>query len=218
MSRKILENELEDLQFDILRMGSHVEKAISDSVKALLNDDLALANEVIEADDLIDQLNIAVQDKCIRLLALRNPMATDLRIIETDLQIATDLERMGDYAESIARIAVRLHGRRTIPQLAHLNRLADMVKDLVHNIVTAYILGDISLAKEVVDMEEKVDGHYKEYFEIVLQLIKEDPNTAEMGIQLLFAGHNLERIADHSTNIGESVFYMITGVRTVLNF
>jgi phosphate transport system protein len=217
MEKRILESELEDLQFDILRMSSMVEKAVYESTKSLLDDQVNLANQVIADDDSIDTLNIEVQDKCLRLLALRQPLAVDLRAIQTDLQIATDLERMGDYAESIARSALRLHERRTITKLTYLPQMSEMVREMVHDIITAYILGDINMAQNCVILEKEIDQIYREYFDVIMSIIKRDPQLAEMAVQLLFAGHYLERIADHATNIGESILYMVTGNRVSLN-
>lgn len=217
MQSRILEDELEDLQFEILRMSSYVEKAIKDSTKALIEDEVDLARQVIAGDDSIDTLNIEVQDKCLKLLALRQPLAVDLRAIQTDLQIATDLERMGDNAESIAKAALRLHGKRTLTKLVYLPQMAEMVRELIHDIITAYILADLNLAQNSVKLENEVDRVYREYFDILIETIRKDVNQAEMAVQLLFAAHCLERIADHATNIGESIFYMVTGQRANLN-
>jgi len=217
MQKRILENELEDLQFEILRMSALVEKAIFESTKSLLNDQVDLANQVIAEDDNIDKLNIEVQDKCLRLLALRQPMAVDLRAIQTDLQIATDLERMGDYSEGIAKSTIRLYGKRTITKLTYLPQMAEMVREMVHDIITSYILADVEMAKNSVILEKEIDSLYREYFDIIMDTIKKDVNKADMAVQLLFAGHYLERIADHATNIGESVLYMVTGQRVSLN-
>lgn len=217
MQNRILENELEDLQFEILRMSALVEKAIYESTKSLLEDKVDLAQQVIAEDDSIDRLNTDVQDKCLKLLALRQPLAVDLRAIQTDLQIATDLERMGDYAESIAKSTLRLHEKRTMAKLSYLPQLAEMVRELVHDIITTYILADVDMAKNSVKLESEIDKLYREYFDILMDTIKNDVNKADMAVQLLFAGHDLERIADHATNIGEEVLYMVTGQRVSLN-
>lgn len=217
MEKRILENELEDLQFEVLRMSALVEKAIYESTKALIEDQIGLAEQVIAEDDSIDRLNTEVQDKCLKLLALRQPLAVDLRAIQTDLQIATDLERMGDYAESIAKSTLRLHEKRTMTKLTYLPQIAEMVRELVHDIITTYILADVDMAKNSVKLESEIDKLYREYFDILMDTIKNDVSKADMAVQLLFAGHALERIADHATNIGESVLYMVTGQRTSLN-
>lgn len=217
MQKRILENELEDLQFEILRMSALVEKAIYESTKSLIDDQVDLANQVIADDDNIDRINIDVQDKCLRLLALRQPLAVDLRAIQTDLQVATDLERMGDYAESIARSTLRLQEKRTMTKLTYLPQMAEMVREMVHDIITSYILADVDMARNSVVLEKEIDSLYREYFDILMDTTKNDVSKADMAVQLLFAGHYLERIADHATNIGESVLYMVTGQRTSLN-
>ncbi|MHB1043713.1 MAG: phosphate signaling complex protein PhoU [Eubacteriales bacterium] len=217
MQNRILENELEDLQFEILRMSALVEKAVYDSVKSLLDDQVHLADQVIADDDIIDKLNLEVQDKCLRLLALYQPMAVDLRAIQTDFQIATDLERMGDYAESIAKSAKRLHGKRTMNRVTFLPQMAEMVRELVHDTITSYILADVDLARGTAVLENEIDKVFREFFDLLTETIKSDVSVAEMAIQFLVVGIYLERIADHATNIGESVLYMVTGKRADLN-
>ena len=217
MEKRILEEELEDLQNNVLRMGALVEKALYESTRALLEDHADLAEQVIAADDSIDSLNTEIQDQCVRLLALRQPMAGDLRAIKTDLQIAMDLERMGDYSESIAKAALRLHGERTIHKLHYLPQMVELVREMAHNFITAYDLADIDLARSAALLEDAIDKLYKESFQSLTDMIKADPSTAATAIQLLLAGAHLERIADHATNIGESVIYMVTGLRANLN-
>lgn len=217
MEKRILESELEDLQFDILKMSSFVEKAIYEAINSLVEDNVEQARKVILEDDNIDSLNIGVQDKCLRLLALRHPLAVDLRAIQTDLQISTDLERMGDYAESIAKTTIRLDGKRKIKKLVMLPQLSEMVRELVHDIITTYILADIEMARKTIVLENEIDHLYKKYFEIIIETIKNDVENAEMALQLLLVAQFLERIADHATNIGESVMYMVTGQRISLN-
>jgi phosphate transport system protein len=218
MEKRILEEELEDLQSDVLRMGALVEKALYDSTRALLEDKADPAELAIAADDDIDSLNLKVQERCIRLLALRQPMASDLRAIQADLQVAMDLERMGDYSESIAKAAIRLHGEmRTIHNLDYLSRMVELVREMANKFITAYALSDIRLARSAALLDDSIDKLYKESFQSLTDIIKEDPGTAATAIQLLLAGAYLERIADHATNIGESVIYWVTGLRSKLN-
>jgi len=217
MQKRVLESELEDLQFEILRMSALVEKAVYESTKALINDEVETARQVISDDDSIDSLNIEVQDKCLRLLALRQPLAVDLRAIQTDLQIATDLERMGDYAEYIAKSVLRLHGNRTLTKLLYLTQMSEMVREMVHDIITAYILADVDMARNIVVLEREVDCLNREYYDLLVNIIKTDTNKVNMAVELILTGQYLERIADHATNIGESVVYMVTGKRVSLN-
>lgn len=217
MHNTILDNELEELKSEILRMGALIEKSIHESTRSMIEDNVDLAKQVIAEDDDIDTLNIDVQNKCLRLLALRQPLAVDLRAVQADLQIATDLERMGDCAEKIAKSTLRLHGKRTIDDLSLLAQLAFDVSEMVTNIINSYSFADVMKAKNIVEVENEIDGLYKQYFNILMDIIREDANKADMAVQLLFATHCLERIADHATNIGESVLYMVTGERASLN-
>ncbi len=217
MHNTILDNELEELKSEMLRMGALIEKSIYQATKSLIEDNVDLARQVIGEDDDVDTLTIDVQNKCLRLIALRQPLAIDLRAIQADLQMATDLERMGDCAEKIAKSTLRLHGKRTIDDLSLLSQIALEVEEMVTDIINSYAVADIEIAKNIVLVEDKIDRLYKGYFNILLDTIREDPNKADMAVQLLFATHCLERIADHATNIGESVFYMVTGERASLN-
>ena len=213
----ILENELEELNFEILRMSGLIEEAIYASTKSLLDDRVELAQKVILEDDDIDKLYIEVQDKCLRLLALCQPLATDLRTVQADLQIATDLERMGDCAEKIAKSTLRIHNKRTVSELTCLSQLVEKVRDMVTKIIDSYNLADIDTAGTIAKVEEEIDNFYRKCFDNLIELIKKDASKIEMAVQLLFVGHYLERIADHATNIGESVLYMVTGQRIDLN-
>ncbi|TEB13482.1 phosphate signaling complex protein PhoU [Pelotomaculum propionicicum] len=217
MHNTILDSELEELKSEILRMGAMIERSIYQAVVSLIEDEVDLAQQVIAEDDDVDTLTIDVQNKCLRLIALRQPLAVDLRAIQANLQIATDLERMGDCAEKIAKSTLRLQGKRTIADLSLLSQIGFDVKEMVTNIINSYSAADIETAKNIVKVENEIDGLYKRYFNILMDIIREDPNKADMAVQLLFATHCLERIADHATNIGESVLYMVTGERTSLN-
>jgi phosphate transport system protein len=217
VEKRILEEELKNLRIDVLRMGALVEKALYNSTRALLEDNAEQAESVIAADDDIDRLNLEVQDNCVRLLALRQPMACDLRAIKTDLQVAMDLERMGDYSESIAKAALRLQGERITHKLQYLPQMVELVQEMAHNFITAYDLADVELARNAALLDDAIDKLYKESFKSLTDIIKEDSSTAATVIQLLLSGAYLERIADHATNIGESVIYMVTGLRSKLN-
>lgn len=217
MHNTFLDKDLEQLKIELLRMSALIEKAIYASTESLIEDNVDVARQVIEEDDDVDMLNVDVQNKCLRLLALRQPLAVDLRAVQADLQIATDLERMGDCAEKIAKSTLRLHGKRTIDDLSLLSQLTEAVREMVSNTVNSYALGDVERARNIVNLENEIDGFYKYYFNYLMEIIREDPAKADMAVQLLFAIHCLERIADHATNIGESVLYMVTGERASLN-
>lgn len=217
MHNTILDNDLEQLKFELLRMSALIERAIYLSTESLIEDKVDIAQQVVEDDDNIDMLNLDVQNKCLMLLALRQPLAVDLRAVQADLQIATDLERMGDCAEKIAKSTLRLHGKRTIADLSLLSELTGAVREMVSNTVNSYALADVERARNIVKLENEIDGLFKQYFNYLMDIIREDASKADMAVQLLFAIHCLERIADHATNIGESVLYMVTGEHARLN-
>lgn len=217
MHNTILDNDLEQLKFELLRMSALIEKAIYLSTESLIEDKVDIAQQVVEDDDKIDILNLDVQNKCLMLLALRQPLAVDLRAVQADLQMATDLERMGDCAEKIAKSTLRLHGKRTISDLSLLSELTGAVREMVSNTVNSYALADVERARNIVKLENEIDGLFKQYFNYLMDIIREDASKADMAVQLLFAIHCLERIADHATNIGESVLYMVTGEHASLN-
>lgn len=217
MHNTILDNDLEQLKFELLRMSALIEKAIYLSTESLIEDKVDIAQQVVADDDNIDMLNLDVQNKCLMLLALRQPLAVDLRAVQADLQMATDLERMGDCAEKIAKSTLRLHGKRTIADLSLLSELSGAVREMVSNTVNSYALADVERARNIVKLENEIDGLFKQYFNYLMDIIREDASKADMAVQLLFAIHCLERIADHATNIGESVLYMVTGEHASLN-
>ncbi|NLI13605.1 phosphate signaling complex protein PhoU [Pelotomaculum propionicicum] len=217
MHNTILDNELEELKSEILRMGALIEKSVCQAIVSLIEDDVDLAQQVIAGDDEIDGLTIDVQNKCLRLLAQHRPQAIDLRGIQADMQTATDLEGMGDCAEKMAKSTLRLHGRRTIEDLSLLSQIGFNVKGLVTSATNSYSASDVAKAKDSMHMEGEINGLNKKYFNILVDTIREDPNKADMAVQLLYATHCLERIAGHAANIGEAVIYMVTGEWTSLN-
>ena len=212
-----LDTELEELKSEILRMGELIENSVYRAVKSLFCDQPEAASEVVASDDQVDRYYKKVQDKGLRLLALHQPLAVDLRTVQAGLQIATDLERMGDYAEKIAKITLRLHNKRSMTHPLCLETLSSAVLNVVSDALNSYAQNDTEKAVVIIAEEDCVDGLYRRCFEQLVDIIKEDPNKAEMAVQLLFASYSLERIADHATNIGEAVVYMVTGKREDFN-
>ncbi len=212
-----LDAELEELKSEVLRMGELIENSIYHAINSLFFDKPEAASTVVASDDQVDRYYRLVQDKGLRLLALRQPLAVDLRTVQAGLQIVTDLERMGDYAEKIAKITLRLHNMRSMSHPSCLETLSSAVLDLVADALTSYAQNDTKRATDIIAEEDYVDGLYRRCFEQLVEIIKEDPQKAEMAVQLLFASYSLERIADHATNIGEAVVYMLTGKHEDLN-
>lgn len=211
------ERALEELQHDILRMGSLVEQAIYDSVQSLAQQDLALADKVIKGDDLIDDMETEIEDKCVRLLATQQPLATDLRTVSAVFKIITDLERMGDHAIDIAKITKRIANQPLIKPLIDIPRMAKITQQMVRDGLDAFVKRDVELAKKLCETDDEVDHIYAQIFRELLTYMMEDPRTISQATSLLFVGRYLERIADHATNIGERVIYLVTGERYNLN-
>lgn len=217
MARKSFHDELDELKNDLLKMGTLVEKAIHDAVKSLAEKDLDLARQVVDGDDLVDRMELKIEEKCLTLLALQQPMARDLRVIGTAMKIITDLERMADHAVNIARITIRLKGQPFIKPLIDIPRMADLAQRMLRDGLTAYIEVDPALAGKMGEMDHEVDHLYSQIFRELLVYMMEDPRNIQQATHLLFVGQHLERIADHATNLGEWVIYMATGERQDLN-
>lgn len=217
MTRASFDLGLEQIHNDILTMGSIVEKQIFKCIEALVNQDCDLAEKVIKDDDLVDNLQKVIEDKCVKLIATQQPLANDLRTIFTSIKIVTDLERIADHAVDISQIAIRLKGQTYIKQLVHIPQMADIAKEMIKLSIDAYIEGDIEKAYSTCKIDDKMDTLYKEVLNELLLLMSEDATTVNQGSQLLFVCKFLERVADHTTNICEWTVYLVTGEQIDLN-
>jgi len=209
--RHSFEHQLAELQDDILRMGSYVVDMLSLSMQALVRQDDVIARRVIDMDDTADYLDLHIEQKCMRLLALQQPMARDLRIIGTALKVITDLERIGDYAVDIAKTARRLSKEPYFTPLGELSRMSTAVEWMVRECIHAYVEQDLDLVAEVVARDEEVDECYDLLFTEMLQRMERDPNVIRQGTWLLHVARFLERSADHAVNVAERVCYVETG-------
>lgn len=212
-TRQSYDQELESLRRDILRMGNMVQNAICEAVESLAKQDVRLANKIIDSDDIIDQMETDIEDKCMVLIARQQPMARDLRIIGTGLKITTDLERIGDHATDIAEIALELNNQPLIKPLLDIPRMASMAEKMLKDALDAYVNLDIVLAEQTCIADDEVDNLYQQIFHELLTYMMKDPTNIDQATQLIFVGRYLERIADHSTNIAEWVIYLVTGQR-----
>jgi phosphate transport system protein len=217
MSRKVFEANLEELHNDLLRMGSVVEKQIHDCIDALVTQNTEKAEKIMKDDDIVDTLESEIEDKAIKLIAMQQPLATDLRNIFTTTKIVTDLERMADHAVDIAKITLRLKDEKYIKQLIDIPRMAKIVELMIKDSLDAYVAGDVEKAYAVCKRDDEVDDIYKEVFKELLQLMLENPKTVNQATQFLFICKFLERIADHTTNICEWTIYLVTGEKVDLN-
>lgn len=216
-SRKGFHQSLEELQREILKMGVLVEEAIYLGVKSLANLDVQMAQNVIDGDRKINDLMVDVESACLRLLALQQPMASDLRVIGTAMKIVTDLERIGDHAVDIAKTTLRLSGDKLLKPLVDTPRMADLAKEMLRDALNAYVNHDVTVAEELAKKDDVVDGLYKHIFNELQGMMEENSANVKQGIMLLIVCQHLERIADHATNIGEWVIYMVSGDRKDLN-
>lgn len=217
MTRNYFDNELQELQLALIKMSSIVEESLSNSIKALKKQDIALAEKVIDSDDLIDKMELQIEEKCLKLIALQQPIAKDLRIIATALKIITDLERIGDHAVDIAKITKRLSNERYIKELIDIPRMTYIVTGMVKDSIDAYVKLDVAKAREVSKRDDEVDGLHSQIFRELLLLMMEDPRKINQSTYFLFVSQYIERIADHVTNICEWIIYAVTGEHIDLN-
>ena len=207
--------ELQGVRNDILQMGQLVITAIERSIQALVDLDMELACQVIQGDDAIDELELLLEERCVVLIARQQPLAKDLRILSTGLKISTDLERIGDHAFDIAKIAKRLGegGNGHIKPLLDIPRMAGLATQMLRDALTAYVNIDVELADKVCQADDEVDALYNQLFRELLTYMLADPAVINDATQLIFVARYLERVADHTTNIAEWVIYLQTGQR-----
>ena len=209
--RKSFADELNEMKQDILKMGSVVEEMLVGSIQALQLRDEMLADETIAKDDLVDGYNVVIEQRCLRLLALQQPMARDLRTIAAGLYIIKDVERMGDYALDIAKAGKKLAQQDPVKELVNIPKMAEIVQRMLHDSLHAYVNQDIEVVSRVADQDFEVDALYKRVHDSLIAVVQEKPETAQAAIELILVARYLERIADHITNVGERIAYMETG-------
>lgn len=208
---KAFEADLADLRQMLLTMGARIESAIARSVKAVAERDSQLAKAVIDEDAEVNRLEIDIDDRCRRILALRQPAASDLRLITTALKIVTDLERCGDLAVNIAERASDLNQAPPMPVNNTLPRLAERSQVQIKKALDAFVAADVDLAGAVLKDEETLDALFLQLFNELLALMMEDPRYIRRATALMFIAKHLERIGDHATNVAEMVVYMVKG-------
>ena len=210
-TRPAFHKKLREIQGDVMAAGSMVSKAILYSIDALKNRDLPLANQVIADDKKIDHKRYEIEEKCIELIATQQPMATDLRIILAVLNIVSEVERIGDYAEGIAKIAVMIGNEPPLKPLIDIPRMADKTVDMLRRSLDALVNRDAETARRISAEDDIIDQLYDQVFRELLTFMAEDPKTITRATRLIWVAHNLERAADRVTNICERVVYVVTG-------
>jgi phosphate transport system protein len=209
--RMVFHKKLREIQDDILVMGSMVEKATSRSIEALKERDIEKAQEIITDDLKINNKRFSIEEKCVQLIATQQPMASDLRAIICVLNIITEIERIGDHAEGIAKIVIAIGDEPPLKPLIDIPRMAEKSNDMLHRSLDALINQDADTARKIVDEDDEVDNLYDQVFRELLTFMAEDPKTITRATRLIWVAHNLERSADRVTNICERVVYLVTG-------
>ncbi len=211
MTRSGFERQLAEVQEDMLVMAGMVENSISQSIEALRLRDVALARRTIENDAEIDRRRYEVEEKCIELISLQAPLASDLRTIISVLHITVDLERMGDHAEGIGKIALMLADEPPLKPYIDIPRMAEVAIEMLHGSVEAYKMRDTKQAREIINMDDVVDALYEQVYHELLLFMINDPSLTQRATYMIWVAHNLERIADRTTNICERVVYLVEG-------
>ena len=211
MLRVDLDRQITHLQEEITLLANVVDKAIYRSVEALKNRDLAESQSVIDGDDYIDQKRYDIEELCVDLIATQQPMAGDLRAIVAMLHIAVELERMGDYAEGIAKISLLMGDEPPLKPLIDIPRMANKAGEMLRDSVDCLVERDLAKAERVMDDDDEVDDLYDQVYRELLLFMIQDPRSIQRATYLLWAAHDLERIADRATNIAERVMFLVTG-------
>jgi len=210
MARRF-EAEIQALRDRLLGMGGLAETMIHKSVKALVDREEALVQTVLAHEEKMDLLCIEIDDRCLTLLALRQPMASDLRFIAAGIKINSDLERMGDQAVSIALRARDLIAQPQVKPLIDIPRMARLAQEMVRKSLDAFVRRDPDLARSVIEADDQVDSLRDQVFRELLTYMMGDPGTIPRALELILVSRHLERIADHATNIAEDVIYIVRG-------
>jgi phosphate transport system protein len=206
-----LDQDLDRVRQSLLRMGGMVEGMVAQATQALLERDGPLCQRVIDGDNDVDQLEIEIDEACHSILGRKQPTAVDLRFLVAVMKINSDLERIGDSAVNIAQSVEQLLDQPPLKPYIDLPRLSQLVQDMVRKSLDAFVQRDTALATEVCRSDDAVDGLYKQLFRELLTYMIEDPKTVSRALHLLLISRNMERIADHATNIAEDVIYYVEG-------
>jgi phosphate transport system protein len=208
---KAYEAELRALRDRLLAMGGLVEQAIAASVRAITERDASLAEQIKIRDREINRMEVEIDGMCRRVLALRQPAASDLRFITTALKIVVDLERMGDLAVNVAERAVDLNQAPPLAPMHELAKIADLAEAQLKKALDAFVSGDVDKAEEVMRGDDLIDALYLKIFNDMLALMMEDSRNIRRATAMMFAAKHLERFGDHATNLAEMVVYMVRG-------
>ncbi len=209
--RKIFEIEIQKLQDNVLILGGMVENAILDSVDSLKHRDIPRSQKIFNADEMINQKRFKIERDVMIAIATQQPMAHDLRLLASLLDVAGELERMGDYAKGIAKINIVMGEQKLLKPLIDLPRMAEKTADMLHRALAAFIAEDVDAAHRIPDEDDEVDALYTQIYRELITYVIQDPTAIERSNWLLWAAHNLERVGDRVTNICERTIFIATG-------
>ena len=209
--RNRFDRQLEELNDELIEMGTMIEKAIETAAKALISQDSELAKTVIEGDEQVDRQERIIENLCLKLLLQQQPVAMDLRLISSALKMITDMERIGDQAADISELTIMLSETKYIKKLEHIQQMAKETMVMLVESIDAFVNKDMLKAQSVIDADDKVDELFAEVKKELIKMIHEDINCGEQASDLLMIAKYFERIGDHTTNIAEWVIFSITG-------
>jgi len=211
MLRKTFESDIKQLKDELLLMGSMVEQQTLDAVEALRKRDLEAARRTYAADAKINQKRFAIENQVMILIATQQPMAHDLRLLASILEVSAELERMGDYAKGMATINLRMGDEPLLKPLIDVPRMAQIASSMLHRALTAFVNEDAETAKVIPEEDDEVDALYDQVYRELMTFVIKDPKTIDRANYMLWAAHNLERMADRVTNICERTIFIVTG-------
>jgi len=217
MTREAYHKALRELEADLMQMSSMAGAALKDAMQALAKRDIETSKRIVRNDVLINRKRFEIEEKCILLIATQQPMAVDLRVLTSIINVITDIERIGDHAEGIAKISVSIGDAPLVKPLIDMPRMADMAGSMLKRCMEAFIARDVEAAKKICNEDDDVDALYDAIYNELVMMMVRDPKIIKDATYLIWGAHNLERIADRVTNIAERVVYMVTGKMEEMN-
>jgi len=211
MLRKTFETELQQVKDDVLMLGSMAEQAILNAVEALKKRDIKASEKILEDDRAINRKRFDIENQLMILIATQQPMAHDLRLLASTMEIISELDRMGDYAKGIANINIRMGDQPLLKPLIDIPRMAQKDVDMLHRALTAFVNEDVEAARAIPQEDDEVDALYNQVYRELMMFVIQDPKSIERANWLLWVAHNLERVADRVTNICERTVFIATG-------
>jgi phosphate transport system protein len=217
MTRDSFHQELREIEESVIQMATLVENAVARAMQALTRRDTLLADEVVASDGIVNELQRSIRNRCISVMARQAPVARDLRELTTVQLVINELERMGDHAVGIAKQVMRIRAHEALPVTDDLAELAKLVRQQVRDVIQAFVDVNVQMAREICQRDDEIDHQYRQIFTELLERMTQDSTSVPVATSLLFVAHDLERIGDRVTNIGEDVIYMVTGEIEELN-